>query len=415
MSLSHIWSKEAIKDIKQKRDKGKYQLRGFGTNRYIPSFDDLQVVPGQLSKSPYDKYREEINTRVVIGEDLDHPLVLDFPVMISAMSFGAISEPGKLAFARGAALAGTATNTGEGGMLDKEREVAQDKNYRGKIISQWSTGRFGVNVDYLQNSDAVEIKIGQGAKPGMGGHLMMEKITPQIATIRGLSVHSDVLSPCQHLDVDSPEDLKKHITLIREVLGKKTPVIVKLGPGDIYEDVRMAVDLKPDARAIDGGEGGTGCAPEVVIEHTGVPTLGVFALATKAFQETRAREKGIKLIISGGIKHGADVFKALAMGADAVSVGTGAMIAIGCTGCQQCHTGTCPEGIATQKEDKTSKLDWEQAGQQLGNYFEAIKEELVTLTALSGNDNVGELSKEELVALNLDAAEITGTKLIGKA
>lgn len=413
MAQSNVWTKEVVQDIKRKSREGKSGMRGFGTNRSVPGLDDLQIVPGQLDKPPYDKYREAINTQVTIGEGLNKPLVLDSPLMIAAMSFGAISEPGKLAFAYGAALTGIATNTGEGGMLDKEEEIVHRHGYDGKIVSQWSTGRFGVSADYLRASDAVEIKIGQGAKPGMGGHLMMEKITPKIASIRGLSSESDALSPCRHLDIDTPKDLKKHIAMIREVTNNEIPVIIKLGPGDVYEDVRMAVELTPDAIAVDGGEGGTGCAPSIVLEHAGVPTLGVFSAATQAFQDTRAREYGIKLIVSGGIRHGADAYKALALGADVVGIGTGAMVAIGCTGCQMCHTGTCPEGIATQKSELTDKLDWQVAGENLAQYLQTMEQEIITLSALSGNKNVNKLSKDDLVALNSNAADITGVKLMG--
>lgn len=411
MALSSIWTKTQIKNIHQKSEEGKYQLRGFGANMPYPNLDDLLIVPAQLHKTAYDKYREKIDSKVVIGENLKRPMELEVPLFIAAMSFGAISKPGKMAFAKGISKLGGAHFTGEGGYLKEERELC-DK-YGGKLVVQWSTGRFGVNMDYMKVADAVEIKLGQGAKPGMGGHLMAEKINEKIAETRGIHQDTDALSPCRHLDMESPDDLKKHVELVRELTNHEIPVIIKLGPGDIYEDVKLAIKAEPDAVAIDGGEGGTGCAPHIVAEHAGVPTLGVFEPAMRAFKETGAKERGIKFLVMGGIRNGADVYKALALDADACGLGTAAMIGIGCTGCQQCHTGTCPYGIATQDEEKTAKLDAEEAGDRLANYLQATREELITLTALSGHNDTHEISKNDLVAKNINASAITGVKLIG--
>lgn len=411
MTQSSIWTKNIIKNIQQKGEEAKYQLRGFGANMPYPNLDDLLIVPAQVNKVAYDKYREKIDTKVVIGEDLKRPLELNVPIFIAAMSFGAISKNGKMAFAKGASQVGIATATGEGGRLKEEREIC-DK-YGGKLIVQWSTGRFGVNMDYLKEADAVEIKLGQGAKPGMGGHLMAEKINDKIAETRGISEDTDALSPCRHLDMESAEDLGKHVKLLRELTNYEIPIIIKLGPGDIYEDTKIAIEAEPDAVAIDGGEGGTGCAPHIVAEHAGVPTLGIFEPAMKAFNDTGAKEKGIKFLVMGGLRNGADMYKALALGADACGIGTAAMVAIGCIGCQQCHTGTCPYGIATQDEEKVAKLDPEEAGDKLGNYLRATVDEIVSLTALSGHNNPDDVSKNDLIATNINASAITGVKLMG--
>lgn len=405
-----VWTQDIIKDINKKGRSGEYSTKGFGTNRPLPNLDDLMVVPAQLTGPPaVDKYRNHIDTRVVIGEHLPRPLVLEIPIMIAAMSFGAISKPGKMAFAYGASLAGTATNTGEGGALPEEREICSE--HGGSLISQYSTGRFGVDIDYLRMGDAIELKIGQGAKPGMGGHLMAEKVTPLISQIRGVPIGTDALSPCGHLDVDSVDDLKKQVMLLREATDHQVPIIIKLGPADVYQDVKTAIELGADAVAIDGAEGGTGCSPSIAIEHAGVPTLGLFGPALRAFEETGARERGVKLIVMGGIRHGADIYKALALGADAVAVASAAMIAIGCIVCQECDLSTCTTDIARHRDEY--RLDWKKSGARLANYLKATTDEVKVLTALSGHRRISDLSKDDLVATTYDAAAVTGVKLMG--
>jgi len=406
-----VWTKDMVREIQRKAETGAYVVRGFGSNIPYPSLDEILIVPAQLHGPPaVDKYREEVRTQVVIGPDLPRPLVLEAPVHIAAMSFGAIGPNGKTALAYGAARMGIATNTGEGGMLPSEKEACR-RYGDGKIIVQWSTGRFGVSADYLRAADAVEIKLGQGAKPGMGGHLMAEKVTEEVARIRGIPLGTDALSPCRHLDMDGLHDLANHVKLIREVTDYQVPVLIKLGPADVYEDVKQAVEAGADAVVIDGGEGGTGASPEVASDHAGVPTLGLFRPALRAFEDTRARERGIKLIILGGIRHGADVVKALALGADAVGVATGAMIAMGCTACELCHTGTCPKGIATQ--DPARQVDVEEAGERVYNYLKAMNEEIKILTALSGHNDIAALGPDDLVATTVRASAVTGLKLIG--
>ncbi|MGB9867580.1 MAG: FMN-binding glutamate synthase family protein [Bacillota bacterium] len=410
MPKSTIWDSQTVSEILQKAKTGKYSTRGFGTNRPLPSLDDLVIVPSQLAGSPaVDKYREHVDTEVVIGEWLEKPLRLKTPIFIAAMSFGAISKAGKMAFAYAASKVGTFTNTGEGGLLPEELEVC--RSYGGSLVVQWSTGRFGVSAAYLKSGDAVEIKIGQGAKPGMGGHLLAEKVTPEIAKIRGIPMGTDALSPCRHLDVDSVEDLKKHVQLIRAVTENKVPVLIKLGPARVYDDARLAVELGADAIVIDGGEGGTGCAPHIVIEHAGIPTLGIMAPARRALKDTGAEKKGVKLLVMGGVRHGADVYKALALGADAVGIASAAMIAVGCTVCQMCDTGRCPKGIAGEGAGQT--LDFKAAGEALANFINALTEEVKVLAALSGHSSISTIGLEDVRALTVDTSMITGAKLIG--
>lgn len=403
-----LWSFADRVEIDRRSAEGSYKVRGSGATRTIPTFDDLIIIPAQASRPPIDKYREPCNSKVTLGTRYaENPLVLDTPVLIAGMSFGALSKECKLAFAIGASLAGTVANTGEGGMLPEERELAN------KLTVQYSSGRFGVSVDYLNAGDAVEVKIGQGAKPGMGGHLLAEKVSPEIAKIRGIPIGTDALSPCRFLDVTKEGDLAKHVELIREVTDWRVPIIVKLGPGRVDEDVRIAVEVEADIIAVDGMEGGTGAAPEVVIEHAGVPTLASLVQAVNTLKEMGMKDE-IDLIIAGGIKGGADVAKAIAMGADAAYIATGAMIAAGCRACQMCYAGTCRKGIATQDPQLRRRMDYIESGKRVAKYIESITEETKMLAQLAGHNDIRQFSPEDLRAVSTNAAEITGLKLIGK-
>jgi len=343
----------------------------------------------------------------MIGEGrVKKPMVLDIPIVLGAMSYGALSKNAKMALAKGTAQVGSAANTGEGGSFPEERELAKN------LIVQWSTGRFGCTTQYLKTADAIEIKIGQGAKPGMGGHLLSKKVTPEIAKIRGIPVGTDALSPCRHLDMTQPGDLAKHVELLREVTDWQIPILIKLGPGNIYNDVKFAAEAGADAIAIDGMEGGTGASPEITTEHAGIPTLGCIAPAVKALEDSGFKDE-IKLILLGGIKTGADATKAIAMGFDIVGMASAALIALGCRVCKQCNTGKCVYGIATQDKELTQRLDVDEGARRIVNFLTAMAEELKILTMLAGYDDVYELTKDDLRALNREAANITGVKLIG--
>ena len=403
-----IWDPRTIADIRYTSKAGKYVLRGFGTERRLPSFDDIIILPAQASIAPVDKYRESCNTGVTLGTRYaENPLVLDTPVLIAGMSFGALSKECKVAFAKGTSLVGSAANTGEGGMLPEEREEAD------KLVVQYSSGRFGVSVDYLNAGDAIEVKIGQGAKPGMGGHLLAEKVSPEVAQIRGIPIGTDALSPCRFLDATKDGDLAKHIELIREVTDWKIPIIVKLGPGRVKEDVKIAAEVGADIISVDGMEGGTGAAPEVVIEHTGIPTLASLVQAVDGLNEIGMKDK-VDLIITGGIRSGADVAKAMAMGADAAYIGTGAMIAAGCRACRMCYTGKCPVGVATQDPILRERCDVNLAAERVGNYIKSMTEETKMLAQLAGHDDIRKFSPDDLRALDTNTAAITGLKLINE-
>ncbi len=402
-----IWDPRTIADIRFTSKAGKYMLRGFGTERRLPNFDDIIILPAQASIAPVDKYREVCNTSVILGTRYaEKPLELATPVLIAGMSFGALSEESKLAMAKGTSLVGSLANTGEGGMLPGERELADN------LTVQYSSGRFGVSADYLNVADAIEVKIGQGAKPGMGGHLLAEKVSPKVAEIRGVPIGTDALSPCRFLDATQDGDLAKHIELLREVTDWQTPIIVKLGPGRVDEDVRIAVECGADVISVDGMEGGTGAAPEVVIEHTGVPTLASLIQAVRTLDEMGMKDT-VQLIITGGIRSGADVAKAMAIGADAAYIGTGAMIAMGCRACRMCYTGKCPVGVATQDPVLRERLDVDLASMRVANYIKSMTEETKMLAMLAGHSDIRNFTTEDLRALNLDTAQITGLRLVG--
>jgi glutamate synthase domain-containing protein 2 len=403
----NVWSLADIVEINRKSNEGSYKVRGCGAIRTIPTFDDLVIVPAQVSRPPIDKYREPCNTKVVLGSRYaENPLMLDTPIMIAAMSFGALSKEAKISLAMGATLAGTATNTGEGGMLPEERR------YASKLIAQYASGRFGVSAEYLNNCEAIEIKIGQGAKSGMGGHLLGEKVTAEVSKIRMIPEGTDALSPARHMDIVGPEDLSMKISQLREISDWKVPIMVKFASGRVTDDVKIAAKAGADMVVIDGMQGGTGAGPDVVTEHSGVPTIAAIVEADEALKHINLRDK-VSLVAGGGIRNGADVAKAIALGADAVYVGTSALVSIGCRVCQTCYTGTCRKGIATQNPQLRRRLDYVEGGKKVARYIEAMTEETCMLTQQAGNTDVSKLEKDDLRALTTESSALTGVKLAG--
>lgn len=405
--VKSLWNFRTVEAIRYMSQKRKHTLRSYGVNRPLPNFDSLVFVPGQLSKPPVDAYREKCDLRVEIKGQAKNALKLDAPLMIGAMSYGALSKETKIALAKASTTAGISANTGEGGTFTEERKFAK------KLVAQFSSGRFGVSADYLNSADAIEVKIGQGAKPGMGGHLLGQKVTADIAKTRGIPEGTDALSPARFLDVTQPRDLERLVTLIREVTDYEKPVIIKLGPGNVREDVLMAVEAGADAVAVDGMEGGTGAAPEVAIEFAGIPTLGVIGQAVDALEEVGSRNE-VKLIILGGMRHSGDIAKALALGADIVGLASAMMISMGCVVCQQCHLGKCPVGIATQDPDLRKRLNVDRAAEQAANFLNVLKTDIDMVAKLAGHKKVGDLNPRDLRALSSDVARITKVKLIGE-
>jgi glutamate synthase domain-containing protein 2/NAD-dependent dihydropyrimidine dehydrogenase PreA subunit len=418
------WTFPQVEEIHYKAQTGQYMLRGFGTMGYTPSFDNITVVPSQIaSAAPRDKYREECNMEVVIGEETcEHPIRLKYPFIFPAMSFGALSREARMALSIGAAKTGIINNTGEGGLLRDETWLVkgyenEERTLRrwepgGYLVVQWSTGRWGVSADYVRAGDAVEVKIGQGAKPGMGGHLLGAKVTEEIAAVRGIPVGSDALSPCRYYDVHDLQDMKRMVAFIRDVTDYQVPILFKLGPSRPYEDVKACVEAGADAISIDGLVGGTGASPAIVTQGVGIPTVALIPSSVQALKDMGVHRK-VKLFVLGGIRSGLDAYKAMAMGADGVGFGAAAEIAMGCRACMACATGRCAYGITAQDPELRARLDPEEAGNRLANFIKATAEEVKILTMLSGHDDIKDLSEEDLRAMEPNVAAVTGLKLIG--
>ncbi len=366
------------------------------------SFEDLIFIPAQLNKKPVDYYREEISAKTVIGKNSKKPIELDTPILIGAMSFGALSKEAKIALAKASALVGTIENSGEGGVLPEEREFSK------KLIIQYSTGRFGITEEILKKADAVEIKIGQGAKPGAGGYLPGEKVTEEIAKVRNVPVGQGIHSPVCHPDIRNIDDLRKKVEWLKE-LTEGVPIIIKLAAGDIENDIKLAIKANPDIVAIDGLEGGTGAAPEVMLDEIGLPTLAALVKAREVLDKLGAKQE---LWIGGGLNTGGDFAKCLALGADAVFVGTSLLIAMGCTRCGLCYLGKCPKGIATQEPVLRKNLNIEEASQRAASFIKNSTEEIKMIAAACGENNIHNLSKGYLRAITTEIAETTKVKLI---
>ena len=393
-----------IEDIRNRAGLGKPPvLSGRCSKTGTVSFDDLMFVPAQLSKTPVDYFREKIDSATTIGRTSRNPLKLSIPIMFAGMSFGALSKEAKVAVARASKELGTCTNTGEGGMLPDERREAK------LLIAQYSTGRFGIDDAYLRAADAIEIKIGQGAKPGQGGLLPKEKVTKEIMKVRKLKKWEDVHSPPCHPDVKCPADLRKMVDMLRKKTGGK-PIIIKLGAGDVEADVRIALKARPDVIAIDGMEGGTGAAPEIMLDDFGIPILPAIVQARSVMDRLRVKQE---LIAGGGFSKGADIAKALALGADAVFMGFPLMIAMGCIYCRKCYRGECPNGIATQDPVKRKRLKVDVATRNIVNFVRACSEEVKMAAAASGHGSVHGMTPDDLRALNFNISRISGVKLVG--
>ena len=410
-------------EIRRAAATGIYDIRGGGSKRKLPHFDDLLFLGASMSRYPLEGYREKCLTNVVLGTRFaKKPLELDIPITIAGMSFGALSGPAKEALGRGASIAGTSTTTGDGGMTKEER--GQSKT----LVYQLLPSRYGMNPDDLRKADAIEVVIGQGAKPGGGGMLLGQKISDRVAEMRDLPKGIDQRSACRHPDWTGPDDLAIKITELREITQWKVPIFVKIAGARPYYDTALAIKAGADVVVLDGMQGGTAATQEVFIENVGQPTLACIRPAVDALQDLNMHRK-VQLIISGGIRNGADVSKALALGADAVSIGSAAMIAIGdndpkwekeykklgtVSGAyDDWHEGNDPAGISTQDKKLMKRLDPVKAGKKLSNYLKVMTLEAQTIARACGKNNLHNLEPEDLCALTVESAAMARVPLAG--
>lgn len=422
---SNIWSPEDIEDIQVKADLGRYRIRGFSALRArpLPHFDDLTFLPCSLSRVPLEGYRERCETKTVLGSrHAKKPIELKIPITIAGMSYGALSRNAKTALGQAASRVGTSTTTGDGGMLKEEREASS------VLVYEVLPSRYGFDVHDLLKADALEITIGQGAKPGTGGVLLGSKVSPEIAAKRDLPPGVDQRSPARHPDFVGPDDLIIKVEELREATNWQVPIYVKIGASRAFDDVKLAVKAGADVVVVDGMQGGTGASPDLLLEHTGIPTLAAVVEARAALLDMGVAGE-VQLIISGGIRSGADAAKALALGADAVSIGTASLIALNCNAplyledyhklgtepghCHMCHTGRCPVGITTQDPELMARLPIAPAADRVANFLNAMTLEIQMLARACGKANVHDLDPDDLRALTLESSLITGIPLVG--
>ena len=367
------------------------------TKEPVISWDEILIKGAQLARMPLN-HEEPVNTKTVIGPRAGKPLVIETPIYISHMSFGALSKEAKAALAKGSAALNTLICSGEGGILLEEFDAA----YR--YIFEYVPNKYSVTEENLKKVDAIEIKIGQSAKPGLGGHLPGKKVTSEIARIRGFQEGKDIISPSHFEDIRDKEDLKGRVDWLRETSGGK-PIGIKLAAGDIEADLAFAVYAGPDFITIDGRAGATGSAPKFVKASTSIPTLFAIYRARKYLDENAVTD--ISLTITGGLRISSDFAKALALGADAVAISTAALIAIGCQQYRVCNTGKCPMGIATQEPALRARLDVENSARGLENFLRVSTEEIKDFARLTGNDDVHKLSIDDLCTTNSEISNHT--------
>ncbi|MBH0118823.1 FMN-binding glutamate synthase family protein [Rhodococcus sp. NPDC003382] len=423
---SATFDRNVIHEIQRAAATGIYDIRGWGAKRKVPHFDDLLFLGASMSRYPLEGYREKCETDVVLGDrNAKYPLHLDIPVTIAGMSFGALSGRAKEALGRGASEVGTSTTTGDGGMTPEER--GQSKH----LVYQYLPSRYGMNPDDLRKADAIEVVLGQGAKPGGGGMLLGQKITERVAGMRTLPVGIDQRSACRHPDWTGPDDLAIKILELREITGWEKPIYVKVGATRTYYDVKLAVKSGADVVVVDGMQGGTAATQDVFIEHVGIPTLAALPQAVQALQEMGVHRTpgGVQLIVSGGIRSGADVAKAMALGADAVAIGTAALIALGDNDPKyqaeyeklgsaagfydDFQDGKDPAGITTQDPELQARFDPVEGGRRLANYLRVLTMEAQTIARACGKSHLRNLEPQDLVAVTMEAAAMARVPLAG--
>ena len=385
-----------MKEIHEMAVTGKSAIEAMGTQMKMPGWDDILVLGAQLNPMPLDEHAE-VSLQTVIGKQAKKPMVLDMPVYISHMSFGALSKEMKIALAKGSAMAKTAMCSGEGGILPEEKKASY------KYIFEYVPNLYSVTDENLKTADAVEIKIGQGTKPGMGGHLPGSKVTPEIAEIRNKPLGKDVISPSKFPGIDTKEDLKKLVDELRE-RSEGRPIGIKIAAGRIERDLEYCVYAQPDFITIDGRGGATGASPAIIRDSTSVPTVYALFRARKYLNSVGAK---IDIVITGGLRVSSDFAKAIAMGADAVAVASAAMVAAACQQYRICGSGMCPVGAATQDPELRKRLHVDASAQRVANYLRCSAEEMRTFARITGHDDIHDLSVEDLCTVSREIAEYT--------
>ena len=420
---SWTFSNDINAEIRRAAATGIYDIRGGGSKRRLPHFDDLLFLGASISRYPLEGYREKCATDVWLGTRFaKNPIHLDIPITIAGMSFGALSGPAKEALGRGASAAGTSTTTGDGGMTEEERGHSKT------LVYQYLPSRYGMNPDDLRRADAIEVVVGQGAKPGGGGMLLGQKISDRVAMMRNLPKGIDQRSACRHPDWTGPDDLEIKILELREITNWEKPIYIKVGGARPYYDTALAVKSGADVVVLDGMQGGTAATQDVFIENVGMPILACIPQAVKALQDLGMHRK-VQLIVSGGIRTGADVAKAMALGADAVAIGTAALIALGdndpaleaeynklgttAGAYDDWHEGKDPAGITTQDPNLYSRFDPILGGRRLKNYLKVMTLEAQTIARACGKNHLHNLEPEDLCALTIESAAMAGVPLAG--
>ncbi len=385
-----------------------------------------------MSRYPLEGYREKCSSTTILGTRFaKRPIELAMPITIAGMSFGALSANVKEALGRAATELGTSTTTGDGGMTPEERRSSKT------LVYQCLPSRYGFNPDDVRKADAIEIVIGQGAKPGGGGMLLGQKVSPRVAAMRTLPEGVDQRSACRHPDWTGPDDLTIKIKELREITDWQTPIYVKVGATRVFHDVKLAVHSGADVVVVDGMQGGTAATQWAFIEHVGIPSLAAVRQAVDALEDLNKKDE-VQLIVSGGIRTGADVAKALALGADAVSIGQGVLVALGCNSgtyvqdgkhisaeadysklgtapgfCHHCQTGKCPVGVTTQDPVLEQRLQPVVGARRVRNYLKTLNMELTMIARACGKQDVHHLEREDLAALTIEAAAMARIPLAG--
>ena len=392
--------------IKIIADTGTGITGAMGSQKRLPfTLDDLHFLPAQVHRIPLNR-EDPVDMVFTLGPRAKRPLLLPTPILVSGMSFGAVSKRLKLAIAGASARLGFGFNTGEGGILDEELATAGRT-----LIIQYSTGRFGITEEKLKKAAAVEIRFGQGAYPGKGSYLPAAKITPEIARIRGLRDGEPAYSPAHHPDMTTLAEIRKKIVWLKSLTGG-VPVGAKIGCGNVEEDVTDLAGAGVDFIALDGFGGGTGATDLEVRENVGIPLLAALPRADRALRALGAREE-ITLIGGGGLRTPADLAKCLALGADAVYLGTAALIAINCEQYRICHTGMCPTGVTTQDPVLGGQLDVAAGIERLCTFVRVSTDEMAGFARITGRNRIRDLDITDLVALKEELAGIVGCSSLG--